>query len=358
MRGTVTVALVLTAGLVSACGGGGSDAGVSAQAQLLSINSTNQQAVSRATATATTALLGAGGGVAGQSSSADRSTALSVSSVMASHGGPSLASMALYMAHKVAGTNDGQRSALSAGTARTLVIAPISSACSVSGTVTTTINDADNNGTLTAGDTLTLTFNQCHETAADNLNGSMAMSLSRLTIVGDAATALEGTLSMQQLSVSDGVRTASMNGSFSMAFNQLSASQSQVALTVGSGGLNASVSDGGISDSVSFESGFALSMTETDSTTVGGADTASATLNGGFSSTAIGGRLLLETSVPILQWSTEDYPRAGTLRVVGNASALRVQVLNATTVRLELDGNLDGTYEQSTDLPWTTVLPG
>ena len=354
--------LVICSGFLASCGGGGGDAGGPPQVQLLAINSSNQQAVGRATATAMTSLVGAGGGIAGSSSTTGTASAMALPTATSGYRGGSLNSLAMLMVRSATGTIDGRRSALSArvsgGAARAQTVGSLQTQCSVSGSVTLSVSDADNSGTPSVGDTMTLTFSQCRETATDSLDGAMAIKLTQLSIVNDAVASLAGTLSMQHLSATDGVRTALLDGSLSMAFSQLSASEGRTQLTVGSSGLGASVSGGGVSDAVSFEPGFALDMTETMSTTIGGVDTSTATLTGGFSATSIAGRVVLETSVPVLQWATEAYPRSGTVRVVGNASALRLQALSATTVRIELDGNLDGTYELSTDLPWTTLLPG
>jgi hypothetical protein len=353
------LAVLIGSSVLAACGGGGGSSGGSAT-PLLVINSSNQQSVGRATATASTALMGASGGVVNANSADGTASAKSVSRSAVGLPGNSVVSMALYFGHTLANANDAQRTALSAqrtgGTSRALAIAPTTVQCSVSGSLTLSFVDADNSGGANPGDSMTLSFNQCKESANDSVNGSMTIALGSINVSGGLLS-FSGSLSMNALTVVDGGRTASMNGGLTMSFNQTSATQTQVSLTVGSSGLSTSVT-GSQTDAVSFDPGFALNVTEVQSITQGGVDTATATLNGSFSTTAIAGRVQLETPTPLLQWSSDNYPRAGVLRVTGNSSALRLTVLDATSVQLELDGNLDGTYESSSTVLWTNLLPG
>jgi hypothetical protein len=349
--------VVLTSGLLVACGGGGGDAGTVPPPQsLLAINATNQDAVGRATATATTAVLGAGGGVAPTTSSA---SALS-GAASAGRGTHSIGALARYAAHALTQPVAGQRKLLSeraSAAPAPLTIAPETIPCSVSGSLTVTIADADNNNEVSAGDTMTFTFNQCREAPADSINGSMAVTLSRFDIV-NGLVSFAGTLAMQQLSAVEGARTSTLNGSLGMTYTTLSTLRTQFTLVVGAAGLSASVNGGGLADSVMFEPDFTLNETVTLSTALNGVNTWTSSLSGGFSASSIGGRVLLEAPVPLVQMENEAYPRSGTMRVVGTGSALRLQALSATMVRIELDANLDGTYEASKDVAWTTLLPG
>lgn len=353
------LAVLISSAVLAACGGGGGSAGGSVT-PLLVISSSNHQSVGRATTTASTALMGAGGGVSNASSTDGTASAKSVTRSAVGLPGASVAGMAMYLAHTLANATDAQRTALSAsrvaGTSRALAIAPTTLNCSVSGSVTLSLVDADNSGSTNIGDTLTLSFNQCKESSSESVNGSMSIMFNSIGM-SNGLVSFGGSLSMNALVVTEGGRTATMNGGLSMSFQNLTSTQDKLTLTVGSSGLSASVS-GSQTDFVAFDPGFVLNVTETESSTLGGVDTASATFNGSFSTTAIAGRVQLETVTPLLQWSTDTYPRTGVLRVTGNASALRLTVLDATNVRLELDANLDGTYESSTDVLWTNLLPG
>jgi len=356
----VVLAVLLSTSLLAACGGGGSDAG-GTSAPLLVINASNQQAVGRATATASTALVGAGGGVSGVNSTEGGASALSVSRASGALPGASLSAVALYLAHALDNSTGGQRSALSAsrtgGSARALAVAPVTELCTLSGSFTLGLVDSDNSGSATLGDTLTLTFNHCQDSATESVNGVMSITFSQISMPSGLLS-FTGSLAMQSLTVADGARTAVLNGGLVMDLAQLSSSQTRVGMTVGGSGLSASVTGAGVSESIGFDAGFAISITETVATTVGGIDSATATLNGSFTASSIGGRVQLNTTVPMLQLASENYPRAGVLKVQGNSSALRLTALDATTARLELDANLDGTYESSTDMAWTTLLPG
>ncbi|RQP24803.1 hypothetical protein [Piscinibacter terrae] len=353
------LAVLISSSVLAACGGGGGSSG-GTSAPLLVINSSNQQSVGRATATASTALVGVGDGVGNANSTGGTASAKSVTRSAAGLPGNSIAGMAMYLGHTLAAANDAQRTALSAsragGTSRSLAVAPTTVNCGVSGTMTLSLVDADNSGTATSGDSMTLSFNQCKDSATDSVNGSMTIALGGVSVNGGLVS-FNGSLSMNALTVVEGGRTAAMNGGLTLNFTEVSTTQTQATLTVGSSGLSASVS-GSQTDAVSFDAGFALNVTEVLSSTPGGVDTSTATFSGSFSTTAIGGRVQLETPTALLQWSSDTYPRAGVLRVTGSSSALRLTVLDATTVRLELDGNLDGTYESTTDVPWSTLLPG
>ncbi|HEX6707817.1 MAG TPA: hypothetical protein VF169_23940 [Albitalea sp.] len=344
--------LVLSSGLLVACGGGGGDAGTTpAPAQLLSISASNQDSVGRATAGAVSSLAGAGGGMTVTTAAAGRSNA---SSTGATRGpsGHSISALARTVADGLLQVQ-GRRAALAAGSARALGVASETHPCTVSGSMTIGVADTDHSATATPGDTLTLSFNQCRESALDSVSGSITVTLNAFS-VASGLVSFGGTMAFQQLSVTEGTRAASLNGAVSLSYTEQSTTVTALAMTVGGNGLTASVSAGGVTDTVSFHPAFAINLTDTQ----GATSFSTASVNGSFSSSVLGGRVQIETSVPVVQLETQLYPSSGTLRVVGSGSALRLQALSANTVRLDLDANLDGVYESTKDVAWSTLLPG
>jgi hypothetical protein len=297
-------------------------------------------------------MLGAGNGVNAGPASAPPAHAASLGF---GSGAGSIQSVASLIARVVA---DGgtRRVALSqasaAPSARAMAIAPFDLPCS-SGSVRVSIVDADNDSDLSLGDTMTLTFNQCADLGG-TATGAISITVTSLSVVSNLLS-FGGSMSMQQFTVTDGTRSATLNGAVAMGFAQTSATVVRVTMNVGSAGFNAVVSGGGSSDTISYEPGFAVSDTATD---LNGTGSSTLTVSGTFSATSLGGRVTLETPVALQQLSTEDFPHAGALRAVGNASALRMTALSASTLRVELDANLDGSYEASRDVAWTTLLPG
>jgi len=352
--------VLLGSSLLAACGGGGGSAGTTPTAGYLSITASNQDAVGRAGVTASTTLLGAGGGVGGGNSVAPGGASTLALQGGATTAGTSLGSLAMLVGRTIAGDSVARRNPQAVDTAgapaRRLAIPSSTDPCTVSGSITVSFADSDNNSTLSAGDTMTLTFHQCHETATDSINGSVAIALSQIG-VNNGLISFSGSLAMQ-MTLTDGARTATLNGTVTMSFAEHSATETQVQLVVSAAGLASSVNGGGLADSITFEESFVMIDTETTSTTPGGSSYSSATINGTLSASSIGGRVTLQTTAPLLQLDSEAYPRSGEVVITGNASALRLHVIDATSVRVELDANHDGTYEASKDVPWATLLPG
>jgi hypothetical protein len=352
------LAMILGGSLLAGCGGGGGSSGGSAPppATLLAINAGNQDAVGRASVRASTAMLGAGGGATATANNASLRYAAGVGSV---HRAAPLGSLASVVAGVLMDLNNTRRGVLAEGrtplTMRSLAVAPITSQCDFGGSLTISVGDTNNDQDLSVGETMTLTFNQCYVTATDFATGAMAITMSSISLSNNLI-AFGGAMSINQFSVSDGTRSATLNGGVTLSFAMRSTTVTDITMSVTGAGMSATVAGGGSSDTVTFEPGFA--MTDTATSVVGGIGHDSATISGSFSATSLAGRVTLETPTPLVQMDNEDFPRSGALRVVGNGSAMRMTVIDASTVQVELDANLDGTYEASKNVPWTTLLPG
>jgi hypothetical protein len=338
--------------LVSACGGGGGGNSPPPVGTPLTITVANQDGVARATAAAAASLLGAGSGA----TASDRPSA-----AVAGMGAAQRASLrdAARRAAALVGGADGpaRKRLAAAGAVRPLAIDPLTEPCAVSGSLTLSFVDADNNGLASVGDTMTLTYSQCRDTATDLAQGSISITFSRIELV-NGLVRFAGSMSIPQFTLTEGTRGASLAGGLTMTYTEDSLTQSRLTLVVGGNGLTAGVTGAGLNETIGYESEFSLSETDTLNATTGELVFATATVGGGFSASSIGGRVVIEPVAPIVQYATEAYPRSGTLRVVGNASALRLTALDATTTRIELDANLDGTYEVSKDVAWVVLLPG
>ena len=350
------LAMILGGSLFVGCGGGGGSSGTApAPAQLLAINAGNQDAVGRASARAATALVGAGSATASPNSASPR---VAPAAVIGRHAAP-IGSLASLVAGVLVDLNNTRRGALAEGrtplSVRALTIAPITSGCDFGGTLTVSVADADNNFDLSIGDTMTLTFNACKATSTDVASGAIAITMSNISFASNLLS-FAGSMSMTQFTVNDATRSATLNGGMTMTFAQRSSTVIDIGLAVTAAGMTAAVAGGGNSDTVTFEPGFALSDTATE--VVGGISYDTATISGTFSAVSLGGRVTLQTPTPLLQMENESFPRSGALRAVGNGSALRLTALDAANVHVELDANLDGTYEASKDVPWGTLLPG
>ena len=327
----------LCGALVAACGGGGGG-GPTMVAATMGVNSANQDAVARTSASAMGSIASAGTGVT------------------ASSGGAGVASLPGASRQVALALTSTRKATLAAGRAGPLATRSETAPCAFSGTVTVTVNDANNNNQGDAGDSLTFTFTNCKVTAADNANGSIAITLSSFAATPVGAN-FAGTMTLN-LVATEGTRTATLAGTVAANFTDLTTTQSRTSLTIGAGGLTGSVTAGGTTETITYENGFALSETETIDGN-GNPLSTSTTVSGAISSSVLAGRIVLETTTPIVHLAADAYPGSGMLRATGTSgSALRVTALNNTQVQLDLDADGNGTYEASKTVLWTTVLPG
>ena len=235
MRNWMGVALC--SALVAACGGGGGDSGSTTPVATLAITSTNQDGVARAATSAAASVGTAGGGLTGSSGAA--------------------ASLSTATRRAALALSSARKSALAA---QPLASQSETFQCSYSGSVTLTVNDANNNNAGDAGDSLTFAFNSCKETANDSASGTLAITLSSYTATANGA-----------------------NFAGTMAFSLTAA-------------------------------GFTISETDTSTGS-------SLTIAGGVQSSVLAGRIVIATPTAIVQSTGALYPSSGQLLVTGTGGS-------------------------------------
>jgi len=241
-----------------------------------------------------------------------------------------------------------------AGRALPLATTSITEICPAGGSIVVTIDDRDNNGTPSAGDVLTTAFNDCKESATSLLQGGFTLNFASYS-----SSQFSGLLTFGQLMLSDEEGTIAMNGPANVVYSETTVPGSRTErteLTVATGGLIASVSTTTYSETLSHEPGFAGIWTDVSlSTPTQSYDTS--VLNGRVGFASLNGKVILATDPPIKDMYVDEMPSSGAVLITGYQSKLRMTVLNATTVRLELDANNDGVYESTRDIPWRELMP-
>ncbi|HEX6362550.1 MAG TPA: hypothetical protein VFZ93_06335 [Albitalea sp.] len=338
MRAVPSLTTALGALLLAACGGGGGGSGEPEPLPpTASITSGNQAAVARAALDGSDVLTGPSG------ATGDRTL---VQSLPAGARPLGVVSSGL---RRVMGAGDAPRRRVqrSAGLAVTQLPPE---ACLYSGSITTTVNDADNNGVLSAGDGMTLTFNQCRDSAEAVATGAMAYTVTAIIADTETRFAYSATVAFQQFGVAVGDASASVNGSVSFAFD-LTTSAAGFSYTIGSDSLVVTNAAPGIVESVVYNPGMRLAVGETFSPLA-----SALSVDGTFEASSIGGRVAVATAQPMTWRGADLHPSSGQMVVTGaGGSRVRMTAVDASLVQLELDANGDGTYEGSTVIAWSTL---
>lgn len=236
------------------------------------------------------------------------------------------------------------------GRMRALVVLPPEvTNCNVSGTLTVIADDADNSGSESVGDALTLLFDQCVDSPGEIIDGRAAATLTRLDLDGSGfPTALDFRLVMTALTTASDNHSVRLDGAVLASWAVFSTNAVRVSMKA-DGPVTARVATPVFSDTVTLQNGF-LQLNEGDDV-----ETAS-TIQGGVHSAEAGGTVSVATQTRFRNVHTDEYPRSGVALITGLSGQLRMTAVSATEVRLELDANDDGTFENVVTVRWDWLI--
>jgi len=226
-----------------------------------------------------------------------------------------------------------------------------------SGSITSSLDDRDNSNSVSAGDVLTLTFNQC-QNGTDLIDGSVSATYSVVQSQPNFASAT-ATVTYTQLHASSADGDFSINGSFNYSLSY-DGSVYQAQLSIGVNDLTASVNAATYSDTVTLHAGYTVTGTRDPNALPQGSSTPgldTLTVNGAVSAASIGGTILINTPMTFKQYDVDPYPREGQLQVRGaNNGLLVLTVLSTSTVEVQLDADANGAFEVDKIVPWTDLI--
>jgi hypothetical protein len=224
----------------------------------------------------------------------------------------------------------------SANTAASLTGAVVSETmdCTISGSISMTVDDADNNGQLSDGDSMSFTANNCTEEGGMVMKGSVSMN--NVSVTGDPQTPLSAfsirlSIQVNNFTVTEGAESVALNGGMTMA----ESTSDGVSFTHSITGSSIQVTEGGVAASLS---NFSIEATEDNNTLANTLD-----LNATVSSPEIGGSVTIVTDTVFQGDGLSDYPSSGQATITGaNNSSVALIAMGSDNVRLEIDADGDG----------------
>ncbi|HEX9171153.1 MAG TPA: hypothetical protein VF861_00665 [Telluria sp.] len=325
-----TCFLIMGSALVlSACGGGGSGATESAPGPVSTLS----------TVTAGNANKVASNAYAASSVISDSSSSLTDVLTGVSIGGASISTVSPVL--KLVKHARGAPQLLTGVT--------ISESCSGGGTVTidATIR---NQQTISDGDTMTVTANNCVEDGS-TMNGAMAITFSGMS--GDILNTWTFGATMDtrftNFSVASGSETLAVNGDMKIAINQTNSTTSS--LTISGKSLQTTEQKAGTTIATRTLTDYSLTGS-TLGTTITSA--ANFTLSGNTST--LGQFSYSVKNIQPFVSTGSAMPSSGSLIVNGAASSVTVTVAGPSGVRLDYSAKGDGVITQTTTQSWTEFL--
>ena len=254
-------------------------------------------------------------------------------------------SLTLAKAASNAATKAGVVQAEAAGALIGVAFGPERTDCAVSGSVTVS-GDIQNPEMLSAGDTVSLRFDDCDEGDGQVVNGNLGMVVD--TLEGDLAGgffALGVTLDFQLFRIVESGETTMLNGGFSMLVDS-----TDYPVTVASlSSPYLSVTDG--SDTVTL-SNYSTSVTVDESSQP---PAYALTGSGRIDIPSQGGSVAYTTRAPFTGFGEGD-PDSGVLFIRGAESAsITLTVLSGTQVQLEMDYDGNGTTDETVVVTWVEL---
>jgi hypothetical protein len=331
--------VVLAIGMLAGCGGGGGGGGSAGGGSSNSVSSaaltTANQTVAAQDVTSTALSLFDSSQLA-LGAVSTRESALSAEAF--SH----LDRLPIYM-----------KDAVSSATA-TGAVASQSYSCPYGGSFLGSVTDADNSATVSAGDSVSLSFTNC-VIGSGTLTGSLSFHIDSLSgTYGSVPYDVGVSMTFGNLALSDPAYSASLLGTISVAGSKSGTNAFMQSISTTS--LSASATYGNVTRSRALTSFIASEARSADATYT---YLSNYSLIGTLTSSGFTGTQAVSFSTPttIVRRGTDMYPYTGVLLISGASnSALRLTVISNSQVREDLDANGDGTYESTTVVNWNTLL--
>ena len=313
--------------LLGACGGGGGGSdSVTTSSAPVTISAANAEAVAAASYKTTAGLEGSGSGTTGFLTGVVTQTASP---------GIDLVDVLISQVKTIP-----QRASVNAAGSLTGVVVSETIACAISGSMTITFDDADNDQQLSDGDSMSFSANDCTE---DGMIMSGGVSMNNVSVIGDPLSAPHSMqLSMQanNFTVTEGVESIALNGGMTMA----ESTNDGVLFTHSITGSSIQVTEGGVSAGLS---NFSIEATEDHNTMAYTLD-----LNATVSSSELGGSVTIVTDT-VFAGIEPNEPSSGQATITGaNNSRVTLIAMGADNVRLEIDEDGNGTAETFVDTTW------
>jgi len=334
-NGVVKTILLLSAiGLLGACGGGGGGgAGTTvgiAASDPLTIVSANAQEVASSTLGATDGLTGSTEGAIGLAPAAVGQ----------------MQSIQINIIETIIEQARQARDLLPSGSpgVAPAAVQPLDQNCDSGGTISGSFNDADNDLTLSTGDSVSMTANNCNFGGA-TMNGSI--SLSNVSVTGDENSppySLQFRLQATSFSVSVGGETVVMNGDgiISESSNDgvnITSSISGNGIEMAAGGKSLTLTD------------YNIQETEDQATSAH-----SISINATISSSSLGGSVIVTTDVALSGGVGVYNAYSGQITCVGAGNtSVTVIVVDSVNVQLDVDQNGDGITDETLSAAWADL---
>lgn len=252
-----------------------------------------------------------------------------------------------------------------AGMARTQAQLSGSYPCQVAGTWSVLWDDKDNNGMMSAGDSITMSYTKCDDGFGSVVNGGLGMSIA--TYMATPTTEdITGAMSFQALTTVDSTGTYWMNGTVAFqlgAKTDASGDELFGSYTVATGGLTVGTQSAtaGLSDTFTYRAGYTASDRDFSSRVAGVPSWEVISVSGGFGSQTLGGDLVLATPTPfkgVFTNPTGDiFPTEGVMTATGlNSTRVGLSATGTVQVRMDMCDDGDGVWEASKMVDWDWLM--
>ncbi|MDO8249389.1 MAG: hypothetical protein Q7T78_06680 [Rhodoferax sp.] len=225
--------------------------------------------------------------------------------------------------------------------------------CTNGGSLTVSFSDADNNGVVSGGDSVTIVSNGCRE-AAGTLAGTLGFVINSVSGMFVSANYSAGiTMKFASFSVSGSQFSSSIDGDLTLSIT--ASGINSINATLASPSLNVSGTYAGETRTrnlLNYSATFTRSPHPThvyDSSYV---------IDGTLTSSVLGSQAIsFATTTPFIRNSTDNYPSSGVMLLTGlNSSMLRITTQSNVLVEAALDANGDAVFDTNTLVNWNTLM--